>query len=98
MVVLKREGIHLARRPLPKLWGVIVAYGAQWSIILSTTAPRARYVYIVLHELAHIVLHHEPAERWETVYTMADEVVGFDSREDDADLFAAMILSPEVWQ
>lgn len=94
--VLQREGITLRRCPIPGHFGLLLQYRGRWTIALNTLAPVARNLYVVLHELAHLWLHHSPAAQWEPLFTMGYDV-GHDAREDDADTFASMVLNPECW-
>lgn len=72
--------------------GLLVPYLGEWTIIISGTAPPRRHTYIGVHELGHLWLHHDrSAERWERVYNM-DYDWSDDPREDDAELFASLVL------
>jgi hypothetical protein len=93
--VLRRDGIRLRRAKIPS-YGRLVGYLGEWTILIGVHAPRALWSYVVLHELGHLVLHHERgAERWEPCLSFGYDV-DVDEREDDAELFAAIIMNPEI--
>jgi hypothetical protein len=97
LTVLRRDGVRLRRAPIPS-YGRLVGFLGEWTILIGEHAPRPRWMYIVLHELGHLVLHHDRgAERWEPCLNFGYDV-GPDPREHDAELFAAMIMNPECWR
>lgn len=95
--ICAREGIGIRRAParMPRA-AQLVPFLGQWSILFSADAPRRRFLYLGLHELGHLWLHHDPtAERWERVYNMETHWCE-DPREDDAEMFAALVaVGPE---
>lgn len=70
----------------------LVPFLGEWTIIISGTTPFRRHTYLGAHELGHLWLHHDPLhERAERVYNM-DAHWPDDPREDDAELFASLVL------
>jgi hypothetical protein len=91
--VCQREGVRVrvSKGPIPRL-AQLVPFDGTWTIVISRDAPSRRHTYLVAHELGHLWLHHDrTAERWEQVYNM-DVDWADDPREDDAELFAQLIL------
>lgn len=92
--ICERERIAVRRAPveMPRP-AQLVPYRGRWAILLSPGVPRRRHLYLGAHELGHLWLHHdERHERTERVYNM-DTHWPNDPREDDAELFASLILA-----
>jgi hypothetical protein len=88
--VCDREGVYVARVPVPKTG--LYCYGGEWTLLLSSHNPREMDAYWMLHELAHLWLHHDPiADRDETVYTILPNEAR-DSRESDVAIFCASVF------
>lgn len=95
--ICEREGIALRRStgtmPRP---AQLVPFAGGWTILLSRDAPPRRLTYLAAHELGHLWLHHDAQhERSEVVYNM-DAHWPDDPREDDAELFAALVLAGPI--
>ena len=91
--VCEREGVvvRVSRVRMPRQ-AQLIPYAAAWTIILSGDAPARRRTYLGAHEMGHLWLHHDPLhDRAERVYNM-DTHWPDDPREDDAELFAALVL------
>lgn len=89
--ILTREGVLLARAPLDRS-AQLVPYDGVWVLLINADAPARRHTYFAAHELGHLWLHVEHGhERWEHCYHMATDWPD-DPREDDAELFAQMVL------
>jgi hypothetical protein len=91
--ICAREGVALrvSSGRMPRLAQLVPCFGA-WTIVLSQAAPPRRHTYLAAHELGHLWLHHDRQhERTEVVYNM-DQHWPDDPREDDAELFAALVL------
>lgn len=91
--ICAREGIRLrvSPEPMPRL-AQLIPYLGRWVILLSRAAPFRRHTYLATHELGHLWLHHDrTSDRWERVYNM-DTNWADDPREDDAELFASLVL------
>lgn len=91
--ILAREYIGLFMVPMPAHQNAqLVPYLGSWSILLNSALPPRRHTYFAAHELGHLWLHHDlHFDRWEQVYHMTREWEE-DPREDDAELFASMVL------
>jgi Zn-dependent peptidase ImmA (M78 family) len=92
--ICEREGITIRRStaamPRP---AQLVPFAGGWTILLSRDAPPRRLTYLAAHELGHLWLHHDRQhDRTEIVYNM-DAHWPDDPREDDAELFAALVLA-----
>lgn len=71
----------------------LVPFAGRWAILINRTSPERRYTYLAAHELGHLWLHHDVQhDRTERVYNM-DSHWPDDPREDDAELFAALVLA-----
>lgn len=91
--ICEREQVKIRQSPveMPRP-AQLVPYGGRWAILLSPGAPRRRHLYLGAHELGHLWCHHDTQhDRWERVYNM-DTHWGADPREDDAELFAELVL------
>lgn len=91
--VCEREGVRLRRSPeaMPRP-AQLVPYLGRWTILFNRDAPSRRLTYYGAHELGHLWLHHDRShDRWERVYNM-DTYWANDPREDDAELFASLVL------
>lgn len=92
--ICEREsvGIRKSRGRMPRM-AQLVPYAGAWTIVLNRHAPERRHTYLAAHELGHLWLHHDRAgtERWERVYNMEQHWPD-DPREDDAELFASLVL------
>lgn len=87
--VLQREGVILARVPLD--WpGQLFACEGMWILLINSDAPARRHTYIGAHELGHLWLHTD-GDAWTPCYQMTVDWPD-DPREDDAELFAQMVL------
>lgn len=96
--ILEREDVEFIVRPLPRPAQLIPFLGG-WSIVVDSRRPERQHVYLGAHELGHLWLHHDVHfDRWETrVYNMGDAWEP-DPKEDDAELFATLVLQgPEPW-
>lgn len=92
--ICEREGVDLfvAKSRMPRL-AQLVPYDGAWSIMISHDAQVRRHTYLAAHELGHLWLHHDAtSERWERVYNM-DRNWADDPREDDAEMFATLVLA-----
>lgn len=91
--ICAREGVRVrvSPEPMPRP-AQLVPFLGRWAILLSRAAPYRRHTYLATHELGHLWLHHDrTSERWERVYNM-DANWADDPREDDAELFAQLVL------
>lgn len=91
--ICAREGvsIRVSKTRVPRQ-AQLVPYAGSWTIILSPDAPPRRHTYLGAHELGHLWLHHDATcDRWERVYNMDADWYA-DAREDDAELFASLVL------
>ena len=83
--------IRVSSGHMPRLAQLVPCFGA-WTILLSKDAPMRRHTYLAAHELGHLWLHHDRQHgRSERVYNMAEHWPD-DPREDDAELFAQLVL------
>lgn len=91
--ICERERIRVRRSTEPiGRPAQLVPFAGRWTILLNRLAPPRRHTYLAAHELGHLWLHHDRLhERWEQVYNM-DTHWADDPREDDAELFAALVL------
>lgn len=91
--ICDREGVRIRVSPAPiPRRAQLVPYAGRWTILISKGSPARRHTYDAAHELGHLWLHHDrTAERWERVYNM-DTHWADDPREDDAELFASIVL------
>jgi Zn-dependent peptidase ImmA (M78 family) len=91
--ICEREGVRLRRSPEPMPRPAqLIPYLGRWTILFNCDAPHRRLTYYGAHELGHLWLHHDSRfERWERVYNM-DTYWANDPREDDAELFASLVL------
>jgi hypothetical protein len=90
--ICEREGVAIAFQPLPRA-AQLVPYLGRWAILINKDEPYRRHTYRAAHELGHLWLHHDVQhERSELVYNM-DTQWGDDPREDDAELFASLVLA-----
>lgn len=90
-VILAREDVGLLFGDLPRP-AQLTQFWGKWSILLDSSVPGRRHIEYATHELAHLWLHHDAAhERHERVYNM-DDWEGPDPRENDAELFCAIVL------
>lgn len=91
--IVTREDVGLFKSRLPR--GVnaqLVQFMGAWSIVLNADTPARRHTYYAAHELGHLWLHHDATcDRRECVYKM-DEAWADDPREDEAELFAMIVL------
>lgn len=85
--VCEREGVRLAKGPLP-VDAVLMSALDTAVIVLNSELDERRHTYRGAHELAHHWAHssHEPV-----IYTMRD-VWAPDPREDDAEYIATRLL------
>lgn len=91
--ICDREGIRIrvSREPIPRR-AQLVPYGGRWTILINRSSPARRHTYDGAHELGHLWLHHDRQhDRGERVYNM-DTHWADDPREDDAELFASLVL------
>jgi Zn-dependent peptidase ImmA (M78 family) len=91
--ICEREGVTVRKSKgrIPRM-AQLVPYAGAWTIVLNRHAPERRHTYLGAHELGHLWLHHDSAaERWERVYNMEPNWPD-DPREDDAELFASLVL------
>jgi hypothetical protein len=88
-----REGVEVRVRKAPTARPAqLVPFLGEWTIIISADTPFRRHTYLGAHELGHLWLHHDrTSERWERVYNM-DVHWSNDPREDEAELFASLVL------
>ena len=91
--ICAREGVALrVRKERMARPAQLIPFLGEWTIVISKGAPGRRHTYLGAHELGHLWLHHDrTAERWERVYNM-DTDWADDPREDDAELFASLVL------
>lgn len=89
--ICAREGVRIAFQRLPREAQLVPFLGG-WTIVLNKELPFRRHTYRGAHELGHLWLHHDlKHDRSERVYNMDTEWEA-DPREDDAELFAQIIL------
>lgn len=89
--ILIRERIKLYVTALPRP-AQLCSYLGGWAIFVNSSEPPRRHTYYAAHELGHLWLHHDATcERWETCFNN-DVDWPDDPREDDAELFATMVL------
>lgn len=88
--ILDREGVLLATVPLVRP-AKLAAYEGMWLLLLNSRLPARRHTYYAAHELGHLWLHTDVEEAWEQCFHM-DVNWPDDPREDDAELFAQMVL------
>ncbi len=89
--ICERERIQVFRRPLPREAQLVPFLGA-WAILLNSELHPRRNTYFGAHELGHLWLHHDrTCERWERCFNL-DVEWRDDPREDDAELFAMMVM------
>lgn len=98
--VLEREHIGWMVRAIPRP-AQLVPYLDTWTIVVDVRQSERQYAYLGAHELGHLWLHHDRFfDRTETrVYNMS-ESWNADPEEDDAEIFATMVLAgpnPEQW-
>jgi hypothetical protein len=92
--ICEREGIamRMSSRRMPRPAQLVPFLGG-WTIVLNRDTPHRRHTYLGAHELGHLWLHHDSHnERWERVFNM-DEHWQADPREDDAEIFASLVLA-----
>jgi Zn-dependent peptidase ImmA (M78 family) len=91
--ICDREGVTIRKSAgrMPRM-AQLVPYAGAWTIVLNKEAPLRRHTYLAAHELGHLWLHHDPQhDRAERVYNMGQHWPD-DPREDDAELFATLVL------
>lgn len=89
--ICDREGVRIAFQRIPRDAQLIPFLGG-WTIVLNKDLHYRRHTYRAAHELGHLWLHHDLRhERTERVYNM-DTGWEEDPREDDAELFAQLLL------
>lgn len=89
--ILDREGVLLGLVPLSHP-AMLTCHERMWIILVNSALPARRHTYYAAHELGHLWLHvDQDADRWQRVYHM-DPNWQDDPREDDAELFAQMVL------
>lgn len=89
-VVLPAERVSLRVAPLPNP-AQLYNFRGEWTILLNSreTNP-ARKRWFIVHELAHLWVHHDPvARRHEIVYS-SQNYENDDPREADAELFCML--------
>ena len=87
-----REGVRIAFQRIPRDAQLVPFLGG-WTIVLNKDLHYRRHTYRAAHELGHLWLHHDlQHDRTERVYNM-DTDWPDDPREDDAELFATLVLS-----
>jgi hypothetical protein len=92
--VLPAEGVALQRAPLPNP-AQLYNYRGEWTIILNQreTDP-ARKRWFIVHELAHLWIHHDPvAASRRTVIYGSQAYENDDPREADAELFCMLAFN-----
>jgi hypothetical protein len=91
--ICEREGVAVRKSVgrMPRM-AQLVPYAGAWTIVLNREAPPRRHTYLAAHEVGHLWLHHDPLhDRSERVYNMGEHWPD-DPREDDAELFATLLL------
>lgn len=97
--ILAREAIELIIARTPDSEAKVGNVLGQWMIFLDSASPRRRRLHNVIHELAHIWLHHDPFHaRSESVYKRKRQYEGEDPREADAELFALYVLGERKFE
>jgi hypothetical protein len=97
--ILARENVAWFVRPLPRP-AKLIPYLGHWAIVVDAKQPERQHCYLGAHELGHLWLHHDRHfDRTETrVYNMSDSWEA-DPEEDDAEIFATMVLQgPSLWR
>jgi hypothetical protein len=92
-VVLPQEQVTLKVAPLPNP-AQLYNFRGEWTILLNSreTDP-SRKRWFILHELAHLWIHHDPvAPRNEVVYS-SQNYENDDPREADAELFCMLAFN-----
>lgn len=87
--IAEREGIVVAAVSLARP-AKLVAFHGEWMILVNSSLPARRHTYYAAHELGHLWLHR-PEDTGQQVYHM-DLNWPDDPREDDAELFAQLVL------
>lgn len=96
--IAQREGIEIVARPHPRL-GELVPLLGHWLIIIDRNQPKAAWVIIGAHELAHLWLHHDPLhERHETAVYDGSPPWYDAVREEEADVFAELLVRGPMCQ
>lgn len=89
-VVLPDERVSLRVAPLPNP-AQLYNFRGEWTILLNAreTLPERKRWFIV-HELAHLWLHHDPVAAREAVVYASQAYENDDPREADAELFCML--------
>lgn len=89
-VVLRAEGVSLEKAPLPNP-AQLYNFRGEWTILLNSreTDPR-RKRWFIMHELAHLWVHHDPVAPRSAVVYASQNYENDDPREVDAELFCML--------
>lgn len=103
-VVLPQERVSLQVAPLPNP-AQLYNFRGEWTILLnSRERDPARKRWFIVHELAHLWLHHDPFAPREALVYSSDNYENDDPREADAELFCMLAFNgprpelPSEWR
>src|SRR5688572_29918844 len=89
--VCQREGVHVVRVPTPRPG--LYCFDGEWTLLLSSHRPRELDAYWMLHELAHLWLHHN---------TRSDGLLSLlpndtlDDRESDVSILCGVVFRSDA--
>ena len=89
--VLARENVLLAVVPLARP-AKLVPYEGMWMLLVNSRLPARRHTYYAAHELGHLWLHRHADDELEARCYHMDLNWPDDPREDEAELFAQLVL------
>lgn len=90
------RGVPLMFRPLDKLWGAFVNYGADRGIVVTSKLPLSVQRFTLAHELGHLLLGHESSFDDTVEFAGRNATHWKNPQEAGADAFAAELLAPKA--
>ena len=90
------RGVPLMFRPLDKLWGAFVNYGAERGIVVTSKLPLSVQRFTLAHELGHLLLGHESSFDDTVEFAGRNATHWKNAQEAGADAFAAELLAPKT--
>lgn len=95
--IAQHEGIVIRPGHLP-YDAQLVQYLGEWTILVDRRTPARQRARLILHELAHLWLHHDPhAERGERLFTyLPNEHT--DVREIEVELFIGLVTGERAFE
>lgn len=97
--ILAREDVALVSVPLAKSSARLQYFDGAWAILINSARPPRRHLWDGVHELAHLWLHapRALAEGFARQYHSYTHEEAPDPDEDDAEIFAALVLGPRYY-